>query len=99
MSHFHIFSDIYIEQRFLGGIMKKFFAVVIMMLVISQSVIGIEGNVNLRNFKSDINLDYKVEDLPKITWEELEGVLYDILIETDDYVIIIVGDTIYVIDK
>ncbi|MCD4818861.1 MAG: hypothetical protein K8S23_09230 [Candidatus Cloacimonetes bacterium] len=79
--------------------MKKFFAVVIMMLVISQSVIGIEGNVNLRNFKSDINLDYKVEDLPKITWEELEGVLYDILIETDDYVIIIVGDTIYVIDK
>ena len=79
--------------------MKKFFAVVIMLLVISQSVIGIECNVISRNPESSINAGIDVESLPETTWEELEGVSYTIYIETDDYIIVEVDGGYLVIVK
>jgi hypothetical protein len=37
--------------------------------------------------------------LPEITWEELEGLRYTILVETDDYIIIEKDGKYYIIFK
>lgn len=97
-SHFCIFRDMYIEEEK----MKKRILVVLLSLF---AFIAVSSALTMDDLDVPDRMtvvEYLIEhfdDITQINVEELEGEEFEIIFENDEYIIIVVDGTIYIILK
>ncbi len=97
-SHFCIFWDMYIEEE---KMKKKFlmFLLSIFVFVTIGSALTLDDLDITDKMTVEEYLIEHFEDITQINVEELEGEEYEIIFESNEYIIIVVDGTIYIILK